>query len=60
MKYIDFKNINNYKVYINNILWTFAFNEHQNSCGACFSPNPRVSYDRFYRILDFSKLNSRK
>ncbi len=39
---------------------TFAFNEHQNSCGACFSPNPRVSYDRFYRILDFSKLNSRK
>lgn len=37
---------------------TFAFNEYQNTCGACFSPNPRISYDRFYRILDFSTFNN--
>ena len=38
---------------------TFAFDEYQNACGACNSPNPKISYDRLFRILDFSNLSNK-
>ena len=38
---------------------TFAYDEYQNACGACNSPNPRISYDRLFRILDFSGLENK-
>ncbi len=37
---------------------TFAYDEYQNACGACNSPNPKISYDRLFRILDFSGLEN--
>ena len=38
---------------------TFAYDEYQNTCGACNSPNPKISYDRLFRILDFSNLSNK-